>query len=283
MAAAVPLMLISACARTDVSAAPGTADPSTPAATAGPLVVRVESVGGFVPATINLSRLPSVSVYADGRVITEGPVPMIYPGPALPNLQVQTITPERVQELARQGTEAGVGKTVDYGRPSIADAPSTKVTVVNAGQTRSVSVEALNEAQANGPGLTAAQRAARATLVTYVNMLQGLAAAGGMPPASAYEPEAVAVLTHDYVQSSGESPKPVETAWPGPALPGAEMGAGLGIGCLTVTGAEKDKVLAAAGKATVSTPWTLAGKKYGITFRPLLPDEKDCDALKGDR
>jgi len=27
----------------------------------------------------------------------------------------------------------------------------------------------------------------------------------------------------------------------------------------------------------------MAGKKYGITFRPLLPDEKDCAVLKGEK
>ena len=281
MAAAVPLLLISACAQTSAVGAPGPSV-AAPEADADQLVVRVESVGGFVPAEQNLGRLPSVSVYADGRVITQGPVPMIYPGPALPNLQVQVITPELVRELARQGAEAGVGKATDYGRPNVADAPSTKVTVVTGTTEQTVSVEALSEAQATDPNLTAAQRDARTKLSKYVNKVQELTAATGMPPSTAYDPAAVAVLARPWVEP-GADPKSPARAWPGPALPGTLISDNLGIGCVTVTGAEKDTVLAAAGKATAVTPWTMAGKKYGITFRPLLPDEKDCAVLKGEK
>src|SRR5262245_55006088 len=79
-----------ACARPDgpdeeAAAPPAAADP-------GPLgadtvAIRVAEIGGFVAAIEYHSRLPLVSVYGDGRVITKGPVPTIYPGPALPNIQ----------------------------------------------------------------------------------------------------------------------------------------------------------------------------------------------------
>ena len=44
------------------------------------VIFRVSWEGGFVTPETLLARLPVVVVYADGRVITQGPVPMIYPG-----------------------------------------------------------------------------------------------------------------------------------------------------------------------------------------------------------
>jgi hypothetical protein len=283
MAAAVPLIMLSACAQAAGSGATGSS--ASPGATtpqgADTLVVRAESFGGFVPADLTVGTLPSVSVYGDGRVITEGPVPAIAPGPALPNLQVQMITPELVQRLAKDALAAGVRGGADFGRPGVADAPSTRITVTTAEGTQSVTVEALGEAQANDPQLTAAQREARAKLSAYVQKVTDLSTATGMPATSAYAPEAVAVLAHPFT-ASGDLSSP-EIAWPGPALPGETVNANIGMGCVILTGAEKDKVLAAARTATAITPWTADGKKWQIRFRPLLPDEKGCAALKGDR
>src|SRR5215210_57424 len=42
---------------------------------------------------------PVALVTGDGRVLTTGPVAAIYPGPLLPNVQQQTITPEGIQTL----------------------------------------------------------------------------------------------------------------------------------------------------------------------------------------
>ncbi|MEV4347028.1 hypothetical protein AB0J83_21440 [Actinoplanes sp. NPDC049596] len=285
IAAAAPLALLCACAQPDgAGATPSGSAPAASAPTSGEganyLVARAESAGGFVPADRTVGALPEVSVYADGRVITEGPVPAIYPGPALPNVLVKQITPEQVQELSRQGVEAGVRSGVDFGRPNVADAPTTKVTVRTDQGTQSVAVEALRESQANDPMLTQPQRDARKKLAAYVTTLTGLAGE------TAYEPEELAVLARPYTAPGGADPKSPEIAWPGPALPGAYLNPTFKIGCVTVSGAEMEKVLAAAGKATAMTPWTSGGSKYLITFRPLLPDESGCATFtvtKGNR
>jgi gas vesicle protein len=56
-------------------------------------VVKIEQVGGFIAPWVTLGRYPTVVLYADGRLIMEGPQIEIYPGPALPNLQVTQLTP----------------------------------------------------------------------------------------------------------------------------------------------------------------------------------------------
>ena len=105
-AAAIPVLMLGACAQP--GSAGGAGAPASPApAGSGPVtesaslpagddtvVLRVEHRGGFVPPQWLASRLPMVSVYADGRVISDGPVPAIAPGPALPNLLQGRITPE---------------------------------------------------------------------------------------------------------------------------------------------------------------------------------------------
>jgi hypothetical protein len=286
IAAAVPLFLLSACAQPSAdggsAASPGSGRESSAPYPQGAddLVLRTESFGGFVPPDRVVGSLPTVSVYADGRVITNGPVTAIYPGPALPNVQVQMITPELVKELVRQGSAAGVRAGTDFGRPNIADAPTTRVTVTGESGTQSVAVEALQEGRADDPMLTAGQRDARTKLATYVKKLADLPTAPGMATPVAYDAEALAVLARPWTSMNPADPPATGQAWPGPALPGTYLNPSFQIGCVVTTGADKDRVLAAAKTANVNTPWTVGKDKYLITFRPLLPDEKDCAVLK---
>ena len=288
IAAAVPLLLLGACAQpvgagASADSSSGTPESAVASAPGGDaLVLRSESFGGFVPPDQVVGRLPQISVYGDGRVITEGPVPTIYPGPALPNVQVQTINPELVQEMVGEGLAAGVRSGTDFGRPNVADAPTTRVTVVTANGAQSVTVEALNESQANDPALTAAQREARAKLAAFVQKLSGLPAAEGMPESVQYAPASVAVLARPWT-APASGPASPEKAWPGPKLPGSYLNPAFKIGCVVATGTDKDKVLAAASNANKITPWTQGGTKYLIIFRPLLPDETGCAALKNAR
>jgi hypothetical protein len=292
MAAAVPLLLLSACAQTTgnpAAGAPGSGSPESSAAgnpRADELVLRAESTGGFVPVERVVGALPMVSVYGDGRVITEGPVPAIFPGPALPNVQVSMITPELVQQLVKQAVDAGVKPGADFGQPNVADAPATRVTVVTGAGPQTVTAAALNEAQANDPRLTAEQRTARTKLAAFVKMLSSLPAAEGVPHSVAYDPTELAALTKPWTEPAnlpGNTVQSPPKAWPGPALPGEVLNTNTGIGCTVVTGTQKDQVLAAAKTATSITPWTQGGKKWSITFRPLLPEETGCATLKGDK
>ncbi len=282
--AAVAFFLLSACARDTggVSAAPAEAagDAVAPAAADDGLVIRVKHEGGFVPADRLVGRIPQISVYGDGRVITEGPQIAIYPGPALPNLQLQQIDPALVDQLVGQALAAGVGNAGDLGRPGVADVPTTVIEVRTAKGVKTASAEALSEAMPDDPQLTEPQRQARAKLAAFVARLNDLGASASRP----YPAQAVAALARPYVKPSDDLPEqPAAITWPGPALPGEPMAAGETMSCVTVTGAELDKVLAAAKKANQNTPWTSGGKQYTVTFRPLLPDETGCADLKAAR
>src|SRR3712207_1435275 len=74
------LLLLSGCGERAASQPGPPSSSSEPAAASG-LVLRVDHIGGFVPPSAAAGRLPLVAVYADGQVITGGPVPAVHPGP----------------------------------------------------------------------------------------------------------------------------------------------------------------------------------------------------------
>ena len=276
-----PAAAIAVPARSPHAARPRrTATPATPTATFVPaasegLVLRAEYTGGFISPSVLVSRLPIVSVYADGRVISEGPVAAIYPGPALPNVQVTTIDQGEVQDLVDQAMAAGVADTSDLGIPPVADAPSTRFTVVTASDTYVREAYALFESPPEGGGLTTEQQAARAKLADLLTALTDTASAESEP----YEPDAVAAVASPWVDPEDGLQQP-EVAWPGPALPGEPTGGPSDVGCVTATGDQAHAILDAAGSANAATPWISPdGMPWTVVLRPLLPDETGCADL----
>jgi hypothetical protein len=279
-AAAASLFLLAACAQDG-------GDSTLPAEGAAPrdpdaVALRIDHTGGFVAPADLAARLPIVTVYGDGRTIVQGPQPAIYPGPALPNIQVIKISPADVDKLVTRATSAGVGTATDLGRPPIADVPSTRFTVATEGGPATTEVYALSEANESGGGLTPDQLAARAKLRDLLTAVSDPHTTLGVPAGAEqpYEPAALAAIATPYTAPDPAIGKDQpEVAWPGPALPGTPVGKGLETGCVTVSGADTAKVLAAADKANAATPWTSGGRKWTVLLRPLLPDEKECADL----
>lgn len=269
------LLAASACARTPTAAGDAVAVASPDAALVGAdaVAIRVDYVGGYLPATEIAARLPVITVYGDGRAIAEGPVPEIYPGPALPNVQQWTIPPGEIVGLVRKALAAGVGSTVDFGRPGVTDQADTRFTVATTQGVKQTSVYALDLVEQELlRSLSAAQSSARREL-TYV--LDELRKPRGEPQPN--PTVSLAVVSVPYTQPDGPAPAPV--AWPGPALPGDPIGPGGQLGCVTVTGDAARSVLATAATANAATPWTSGGRSWGLRFRPLLPDESGCADL----
>ena len=269
---------LSACAD---RAGGGAADPA-PSSSAqlpsepGALVLRVEFTGGFVMPSMLVSRLPTVSLYADGRLISEGPVPAIFPGPALPNVQVQRLDPAEVQALADEAVAAGVTETGDLGEPPIADAPNTRFTLVTASGTSVREVYALWETpEGDIGGVTEEQAAARAELSEFLGTLTDMTLGSTEP----YLPAAMAAVVSPWVDP-GDGLAPPEVPWPGPALPGESTGGPPDVSCVTADADQTAALLAAAADANAATPWvTPDGTRWSVAFRPLLPDETGCADL----
>ncbi|GGM33014.1 hypothetical protein ACFFX1_04875 [Dactylosporangium sucinum] len=257
------------------------AGPSAPSPSFAPddIVLQVRVTGGFVPVESLVTSFPVLTVYGDGRAITIGPIPAVYPGPALPNVQVQRVGADGVAKLTDLAVDAGVGQEQDFGMPAVADAPSTEITVrTNAGLQRTT-VEALG---AGGTEmLTDAQRAARGRmqqLVDALTDLPGTLKTKDQP--QPYEPKQLAVVAGPWIATSDPVLKdPPAVAWPGPALPGAPVGDLPDVHCVTSEPGQTTAILAAARSANARTPWTSDGTSWSVAFRPLLPHESSCADL----
>ena len=256
------------------STGPTTASPADPDA----VLLQVARVGGFTSAEELRGRLPDATVYADGRVVTQGPEAAVFPPPAWPGLQVTRLDPARLPGLVDRALAAGVGERGDLGPPGVVDAPSTRFTVLTTGGPVVREVDALQEGLASGM-LTGQQRADRERLAALAGELVGLAGA-----ADTWTPGAVALLAHPYVPgvlgADGELLDTPAVAWPGPALPGAPLDGALG--CVVVPAEQLPAVRQAARAASTTTPWTTPdGVRWSLTFRPLLPHERGCADLAG--
>jgi hypothetical protein len=273
------LLLIAACARADGGGRPQEAGGGGSYASDA-LVLRVDYTGGFVTPTMLATRLPVVSVYADGSVISEGPQILSYPPPARPNVQIQRIDVADVEALVNRARAAGIGgPEIDYGRPPIADAANTRFTLVTEDGTQVVEVYALAEGDGAGQGLTGEQTRARAALRDLLAALTDLAATLGaeaVGEAETYAPTALAAVATPW-SADPTMPDQDAVAWPGPALPGKNIAPDTG--CVTATGEDAARALAAAEPATAITPWTSGGKRWTVGLRPLLPDESGCADL----
>ncbi|HKE75977.1 MAG TPA: hypothetical protein VKB57_20335 [Acidimicrobiales bacterium] len=93
---------------------PGRPGPDRAAPAAAP-VVEVRREGGSVDTPV---VLPDVLVMADGRLLSEGAVPAIYPGPLLPSVLEQRIGATGVERIVERARRAGLLRDVRYAGPS---------------------------------------------------------------------------------------------------------------------------------------------------------------------
>ena len=300
LAAVVAVSLaLGACARLSAGGSGGFIDhPTGPA----DLVLRVEVVGGFRPATAVLRDVPPFTLVGNGRVIAPGPQVLVYPGPALPNLQVREVTEAGVQRILRAARDAGLmGPDRHYDYPLVADAATTRFVLVAGGERHVVSAYALGEeafgedlgaptgmespaGAERAPGLSEEERGARRRLARFRDRLLDLGR--WLPPGSVgeerpYEPAGLRVfVTPDLpVEDPALRQRPLD--WPLP-----EPLAGLGrpleglpeVRCAVVSGEDLQALRPLLERATELTPWRSGGRTFGLAFRPLLPDESGCPA-----
>ena len=251
---------------------------------AADLVLRYAEVGGFAGPRADLGRYPSVAVYGDGSVITQGPVAMIFPGPALPNLIVTKLTEAGLQKLLAAAAAAGLlGPDAQFDAVGIADATTADFTVVAAGSKHHISAYALGFSDATMEG-GAANTAARTRLRAFSQVLGDLRTSLG---ADALGSDAPYVYSSLRILAAVGAPQPGDPglarppiAWP-LATPLATFGApGTGVAtgfrCAVVTGADLETLRPLAAKATSITGWRSGGADYTLMLLPMLPDDPGC-------
>jgi len=248
------------------------------------VVLRVALEGGFVAPETIFARTPSFSVMGDGTIIEPGAQDEIYPGQALPPLLVRTISEDGIQAILGAAIDAGLDhdETLgDLGSVGVSDMPTTVFTLSANGETHRVEAYALGMPGDQRPeGMSQGTWAARQALSSFLEQLGRLPAwlpVGSIGAEAPYDALGAALLVRAYQGDPGLSQDPVE--WPlrtGLARFGSADPSGLDARCGTVTGSDWAALRPSAQDANTLTPWTSDGSRYGIAFRPLLPDQHDC-------
>lgn len=271
---------------------------SVPHPAGSELVVRIAWTGGFVPYEYLFTSLPRFTLLGDGRVLVEGPQIEIYPGPALPNIQVRRLTEEGIQSILFRIAETGLfneSHSWTAATQFIADANSTVFTVRADNREVAVDVYALGLlAEPNGappPGIPAEELEAHDRLTALETALLDLDAwipADDWADATwqSYEPDAlrlvVANIDAQPPDPDGLDSEPIQ--WPGTTAP-EQFGTASTIQdfrCGVVSGEEGAAWYAALSQANQLTRWSHDGHLYSVTPRPLLPDEPlDCGQTEG--
>ena len=225
------------------------------------VVVRIAYEGGFVPVDMMFLNLPTLLVSGDGHVFVQGPVPEIYPGPLLPNIQVSPVTEAGVQDLLSLADEHGLLADVTYSDPTnIADAPNTVVEIAANGQTFRHSAYALGINEETDP--------ARKALADFVAAATGDWLYGPNPELGAqepYQPATYLIRASEVGDYTGDI-EPTVVDWPADAsvrLVDASE-------CAAIPAAEVGDLFASANQLTY---FAEAGITYQVTVKPQLPGD----------
>jgi len=288
--AALPVMVLAASCSAVSSPPVGGGTVSHPGGSE--VVVQVEWTGGFVPYESLFTGLPLFTLLGDGRVIVQGPVDAIYPGPALPNLQVRRLTEEGIQAVLFRLTETGLfdeSHSYNAAAAYVADANTTVFTMNADDETVIVDVYALgmladpSSAPTGVPADEAAAHVRLATLQNDLGYLEGWMQADDWadPAWTSYQPEALRLLVAN-VDNEPPNPEGLDSdplPWPAPTAPDA-LGTASTVQdfrCGVVSGDEAATWMDALADANQLTRWSYGGHLYRVTPRPLLPNEPlDC-------
>jgi hypothetical protein len=247
------------------------------------LVLRVQTGGGFVNPAAVLNQLPQFSLYGDGTLLQPGVQTMIYPGPALSEPIETPVTEAGVVAILRAAGAAGLLQSRDFtdlGSVGIADAATTTITVKVNGATYTTNVYALGALSQRPSGMGQDEFNARRAIAAFTGKLSDLRSwlpQGSVGADQQFTPSGLAVYVSGYqADPSLQEPK---ADWP-LSTPLASFGKAIqvpdGTRCGAVTGSGLATLLPLAQRANQLTPWVSDGARFGVVFRPLLPDQTTC-------
>ncbi len=285
-------LLVLACTSTgaSVSSVPPAPSPTTPGGSegspgpsaSGALLLRVVSQGGLLAPGAMRVQIPLLSVYADGRIMSAGAVPAIYPGPLMATVVYRSVGADGAAAILKAATDAGLaGSDVTYPGGPGADMPTTVITVIHPGGRTVTTFGFLGSPSSSPlPGDSAGQVAAAASAL--LGRLEGGDTFGATAgPEGTYQPlgyQVFATLGAPGEPSASDTSlarPPVD--WPlgtplaafGKADPLGGDGARVGL----VTGADAATLGPVLANASQLTGFRSGGQVWTLAARPLLPDE----------
>ncbi|CAN5354794.1 MAG: hypothetical protein ACR2JP_10025 [Acidimicrobiia bacterium] len=252
----------------------GATDTTTggPPATGDQALFMITYEGGFASPSMFASIGPAYVVTTDGRLIMQGPIPEIFPGPLVPNYQVMDVSdllPDLEDILDRVGI-AGITEEIDTdAEATVADASTTVLTYFDQTGTHRYGVYAL--------GLEPQVDPADEQKVALNDLIMTLdATAFGGEPSQPYQSDRWQVVVSDDFRPP-ESDMP-EDSRPYPLEIAVEdfEDNSFGLPCTVLEGDAAQAAAEAFADATQMTLWDTGSEQVQLLARPLLPGEDGC-------
>ncbi len=235
-------------------------------------ILTITDEGGFRPVEWILNSPPRFVVTNKGRLLHQGPMVELYPGPLLPNIQVATVDDETMKQIMQYIEDVSLpaitGTSIDNDAAQfVADATNTVFTYLDPnGVSHSYSVYAL------GFDTQGEKKLINAQLTSLLELLDRTASTTN---AGAYLPASIQVFAGTLqfpVDQQFANIKP----WP-LSSPFADIKEVIpGWKCLVVEGAEAATLLNVFSEANQITTWDEAGVELQLLPRGLMPGEKGC-------
>jgi len=249
------------------------------------VILRISYSGGFVGPGFDLLNHPTFSLLGDGRVIVPGAHDLIFPGPALPVMNVRRLTESGIQAILAELAASGLFvEDLDLRGAANCVADASDVIFAFHADQRDVTVTVYGlgilDAGSSCNGVSADELAMHVTLNRLTARLSDLDS--WLPAGSwseewqTFRPRAMRLIVRnaDADEPDGSGIPSSLVAWPAssdPATFGAETG--FGLRCGVVAGAEADEWYDLLGAANQLTRFTRDDHRYVVSVRFLLPDE----------
>jgi hypothetical protein len=246
------------------------------------VLLRASLEGGFTPVEWTYTSLPSFSLYGDGTLVLPGAQIELYPGPALPAISRRQVEESGIQAILEEALDAIADVPADLddlGFMGIADAPTTVISVSTERVSRTIRAYALSELTERPDGMPEEEYRARLRLqqlVTELGTLDAWLPVGSLGPETGYEASGARLLVGPYRKVDDLPQESIPWPIEGDLAVFGDVADGSNMRCGVVQGESWVAVHEAASRANELTPWTDAGDRFSILFRPLLPDETGC-------
>lgn len=263
------------------SARPSLAASPSPSASAVPaqLLLKVTTEGGFINPSATLAALPTVAVYADGRILTPAVV-AADPPPLVTPIDVRDVGPSGATAILAAIKAAGLDKTSSAAPGVPGDSGTSVFTAVVDGAATTTRFGGGGQPAPGRPGQSAAGDPAQQAALALLARLTDPTETWGSTAArqSTFVPLGYRVYVGPAVTTPPASAQP-SIPWPlatplggfgTPAVPDRGV-PGLRQG--VVLGADAARLAPVLRSANALSTFSAGGTSYSLWVRPLLPDE----------
>lgn len=265
-APAIAVLAIAALVVACGAAEGGTTD-TTPLPDPDQVILSITSEGGFIPMEMRLDQTPRYVLTADGRLFSQGPIPQIFPGPLLPNIQRTTLSDANFGEVLRLIEDVGFAdfdeRSNDEAANQVMDAATDVFRYYDANGEHSYSVYALGFVQGGG-----------SDLILLNEIVEILDVAGFSGESQPYQGDRLQVIAGSGIgimdpQLTTQADWPLEVGL-------AEMAEwAAGQRCAVLEGEAASAAYEVFDQANQGYVW--GPEELSIRARPLFPGEAGCE------